>query len=225
MTKMQKISLILNLLIFISVVFAIISMLTGFHFMTEPGKAAALSTANARAFKYFTVDSNLLAGLVSLAAAICTILKATGRIKTIPEVLPLFKLASTTGVTLTMLITALFLAPFQFGFFALFVDSNLFMHLLIPLLCIIVFVFFEPAHISARQTFAGVVPMLIYGVFYGTNIILHLGNGQTSQIYDWYGFLGNGVNTIGIVALTMFSFTLLIAWSLRIANEKFANHR
>lgn len=224
MTKIQKTSLILNLLIFVSVVFAIISMLTGFRFMTEPEKPAVLSAANAKAFKYFTVDSNMLAGLVALVAAICRILTAKGRIKNIPKILPLFKLAATTGVTLTMLITTLFLAPFQFGFFVLFTDSNLFMHLLIPLLCIIVFVFFEPAEISARQTIAGVIPMLIYAVFYAANIILHLENGQTSQTYDWYGFLGGGFNTIGIVALAMFSFTLLIAWSLRIANEKFAQH-
>lgn len=222
MTKLPKISFFLNLLILIMTIFATWAMLTGFQFMTMPGKPAALSVSNIKAFKYFTVDSNVFAGIISLVMMIVHVLIAKGKLSTIPKPVQFLKLAATTGVTLTMLVTALFLAPFQFGFFALFTDSNLFLHLLIPLLCIITFVFFEPAEIPAAKTFVGVIPMLIYAVFYTTNIIVHLENGQTSQTYDWYGFLSNGVDTVWIVAPLILAVTWTLALLIQTANKKLA---
>ena len=63
MNTKQKTAFCLNLLIFVSVVFSTTAMLTGFNFM---GGSGVLSAANWLAFRYFTVDSNVLAGLVSL---------------------------------------------------------------------------------------------------------------------------------------------------------------
>lgn len=227
MTKAQRTSFFLNLLIVLLTIFAIWSMLADFRFMSEPSKPAVLSSANAKAFKYFTVDSNVFAGIISLVMIIVQLLidKGKGRLKKIPKLLHLLKLAATTGVTLTMLVTAFFLAPFQYDFFSLFMDSNLFLHLVIPLVCIVTFVFFEPADISTAQTFAGAVPMLIYAIFYSTNIILHLQNGQTSHDYDWYGFLDGGVNTIWFVAPLMLAVTWAMALLIQTANKKFAHNR
>ena len=224
MTKSQKTSFILNLLIVLMTIFAIWAMLADFRFMSDPSKPAVLSSANAKAFKYFTVDSNVFAGIISLVMMIVQVLIAKGRLKKLPKLLQLLKLAATTGVTLTMLVTIFFLAPFQFDFFSLFMDSNLFLHLLIPLVCIITFVFFEPAEISTAQTFAGTVPMLIYAIFYGTNIILHLQNGKTSHDYDWYGFLDGGVSTIWFVGPLMLAVTWAMALLLQTTNKKFAHN-
>lgn len=220
MTRLQKASFILNCVIFLSTIFAIISLLTGFRFMTEPGEPALFSAANVSSFKYFTVDSNILAGLAAIVAAVFQILKAKGCIKSIHKSISILKLAATTGVTLTMLVTVFFLAPFQFGFAALFVDSNLFMHLLIPVMCIVTFVFFEPAEFSALQTLAGIIPMLIYTVFYAINIILHLENGQPSKTYDWYGFLGGKLSSLCFVIPIMLGVTWLISFLLQAANRK-----
>ncbi|MBO7135235.1 MAG: hypothetical protein J6V73_01265 [Spirochaetaceae bacterium] len=227
MTKAQRTSFFLNLLIVLLTIFAIWAMLADFRFMSEPSKPAVLSSANAKAFKYFTVDSNVFAGIISLVIMIVQLLidKGKGRLKKIPKLLHLLKLAATTGVTLTMLVTAFFLAPFQYDFFSLFMDSNLFLHLVIPLVCIVTFVFFEPADISTAQTFAGTVPMLIYAIFYSTNIILHLQNGQTSHDYDWYGFLDGGVNTIWFVGPLLLAVTWAMALLIQTANNKFAHNR
>lgn len=220
MTKSQRASFFLNLFIVLQTIFAIWAMLADFRFMSDPSKPAVLSSANAKAFKYFTVDSNVFAGIISLVMVIVQLLINKGRLKKVPKLLYLLKLAATTGVTLTMLVTAFFLAPFQFGFAALFVDSNLFMHLLIPLLCIITFVFFEPADISTAQTFAGTVPMLIYAIFYSINILLHLENGRHSKTYDWYGFLDGGLNTIWFVGPLMLAVTWAMALLIQTANRK-----
>ena len=227
MTKAQKTSFFLNLLIVLLTIFAICAMLADFRFMSEPSKPAVLSSTNAKAFKYFTVDSNVFAGIISLVMIIVQLLinKGKGRLNKVPKLLHLLKLAATTGVTLTMLVTAFFLAPFQYDFFSLFMDANLFLHLVIPLVCIATFVFFEPADISTAQTFAGAVPMLIYAIFYSTNIILHLQNGQTSHDYDWYGFLDGGVNTIWFVGPLMLAVTWAMALLIQTANKKFAHNR
>ena len=67
MKRREKISIILNCLIFIFTVFATITMVLGIKFM---GQFEVLSARNFKSFKYFTVDSNVFAGLISLAYVI-----------------------------------------------------------------------------------------------------------------------------------------------------------
>ena len=62
-----KISLILNIIIVIMVIGASIMMFTGFRFM--PGEII-LESNKLGMFKFFTVDSNLFMGIISLLFAI-----------------------------------------------------------------------------------------------------------------------------------------------------------
>ena len=59
MKTREKISIILNSLIFIFTLFATISMIIGFKFM---GAFEVLSSRNFQSFRFFTVDSNVFAG-------------------------------------------------------------------------------------------------------------------------------------------------------------------
>ena len=172
-----------------------------------------LSSTSFQAFKYFTVDSNVIAGLVSLCYMIYLCLMAKGKIKEMPKFMTYLKLASTTGVTLTMMVTVCFLAPRSTTtYFAYFMNSNFFMHLLTPLLCIITFAFFEPANLSFKETCFGTCFMILYALYYIPNILLHLDNGMVSPAYDWYGFLFGGLNTIWFVIPLL----LLITWAFSI---------
>ena len=54
-------------------------------------------------------------------------------------------------------------------YFAYFMNSNLFMHLITPLLCIISFIFFEPAKLSFVESFTGICPMILYAFYYIPN--------------------------------------------------------
>lgn len=220
MTKKEKASFILNLLIFIFTLFATISMIIGFYFM---GDIKVLSSRNFYAFKYFTVDSNVLAGLVSLAYIILQILQSKNKIKKIPECMHLLQLAATTGVTLTMMVTVFFLAPQSTTtYFDYFMNSNLFMHLLTPLLCIISFVFFEKTEISFAKTPLGLIPMILYAFYYIPNILLHLDNGKVLPAYDWYGFLVGGLGTIWFVIPLILLITYAFAVGLWALNRKLA---
>ncbi len=220
MNKKQKVSIVLNCLIFVFTVFATVSMMIGFNFMSGE---KVLSSTNYKAFKYFTVDSNVIAGLVSFCYVIFLCLISKGRIKEMPKVMKYLKLAATTGVTLTMMVTVFFLAPrTTTTYFAYFMNSNLFMHLLTPLLCIITFAFFEPVELSFKETFYGTCFMILYALYYIPNILLHLDNGKVLPAYDWYGFLFGGLNTIWFVIPFLLFITWLFSICLWFVNKKCA---
>ncbi len=190
--------------------------------MHRSEETRAFTSSNIFAFKYFTVDSNVLAGITAaifLCFEICLVRK---KIQKIPDWLHCLRLAATTGVTLTMLITVFFLTP-QFGkeWYVLFMDNNLFFHLIIPVLCIISFIFFEPVmpELRLKNSLFGVIPMVAYGVFYTANILLHLENGMPVKEYDWYGFLDGKLSNAFIAVPVMLVLTWLISTALLKANS------
>ena len=238
------IAAVLNLSILVLTLFATISMMIGFQFMDNT--SWDFSAANFAAFRYFTVDSNVLAGIVSLVYLLFmarqkkknahTADKSAQDAKIVTSAatyehsmtlwLTLLKLAATTGVTLTMMVTVFFLAPTSSrGFFALFKNSNLFFHFLIPVLCIVSFIFFERTAKPIRfsLTLAGIIPMLVYSVYYTVNILLHLENGQPISRYDWYGFLGGKLSNIWFVMPMIYLITWIFSILLWVGNKKGAS--
>ena len=98
MKSENKVSFILNLCILILTLFSIISMMAGFNFMDNT--SWEFSAANIAAFRYFTVDSNVFAGIIALVYLVY--IMRNKKTFTIPKWLTLFKLAATTGVTLAL---------------------------------------------------------------------------------------------------------------------------
>ena len=137
----ERVSFILNILIISFTLFATITLIIGFKFM---GQFEVLSERNFKSFKYFTVDSNVFAGLISLAYVIYKFTAGGKNNSKLPRAFYILKLAATTGVTLTMMVTVFYLAPTSNGnFLRYFMNSNFFMHLITPLLCIISFIFLK----------------------------------------------------------------------------------
>ena len=208
-----KVSLGLNLLVFALTVFAFVAMFTGFQFM---GKNEAFTALGLSAFKFFTVDSNILAALTALVLVFFEADILRGKKTSIPKWLHLLSLAATTGVTLTMMVTVFFLAPtVTYNPLYLFANANLFMHLVTPLLCIVQFVFFErETKISFKESLWGVCPMVLYALFYVPNVFLHQVNGRALPEYDWYGFFFAGLNTgwivLPLIMLITWGFSLLL---------------
>jgi hypothetical protein len=217
MSIKRKISLYLNVIIILTVIFSTVSLFTGFKFM---GQFGLFEPFGLKAFKYFTVDSNILAGFVSLIYLVFSFVHSEDKPFNY-HWLYILKLSATTAVSLTMIITVFFLAPSAEHFYDLFLNSNLFMHLLTPVLCIISFSFFESFGKTAFPlSLTGLLPMLCYAAYYIPNILIHLENGKTSYEYDWYGFLKGGLNTIWFVMLILFSITLFISITLWALNKK-----
>ena len=120
-----------------------------------------------------------------------------------------------------MLVTIFFLGPTlgrTYGFFSLFEKSNFFLHLANPVLSIVVFLCFEKStKIAFRHTFTGIIPMVIYAVYYVSETVRHMENGQIAKGYDWYGFFFLGIRSAFIVLPILFIITWLISavlWKL-----------
>ena len=222
MNKRQKAALVLNLLILAFTIFATISLVIGFKFMQD---ITVLSEKNFKSFRYFTIQSNLLAAIVALIYIIFKCGPAGKNCEKLPTWLYLLKLAAADAVAFTMFVTVFYLAPTSSkGYFSLFMNSNLFMHLLTPLLCIISFIFFESAEKNPfKFNLAGVIPMALYASFYTPNVLLHLKDGKPDPVYDWYGFLAFGLNTIWIVIPLLVFIAWLLSLGLWALNKRIAS--
>lgn len=222
MERKIKMSIFMNVLIFILTLMSTIFMLVGFKFM---GEDTVLTATKIEAFKFYTVDSNILMGIIALFFAGLEIQKLFGKIDEIPTYAYVLKLVGTVGVVLTFLTTVLYLGPIiDTGFFSLFRNSNLFYHLIIPILSMITFVLFENTDkLKLKHTFIGMITMLIYSVFYTVSALLHIENGKVIHGYDWYGFVKNGLSSVYIVTPVMLLFTYLISFGLYFLNKKLNN--
>ena len=115
------------------------------------------------------------------------------------------KLAATAAVTVTFLVVACFFGPL-YGYGQLYLGSNLWFHLIIPLLAIVEFCLLN-GEIPFRMTFLTGAPALIYGCFYLGNILIN-GKGEWPDTNDWYGFLNWGYGP----AMVIFAVIILTSW-------------
>ena len=214
-----KISLILNTIIVVLVTIGTIFMFTGFKFMTD---ATLLEASKVEMFKFYTVDSNILIGIISLILVIYEIKLLNKKIDKIPNKIYLFKFIGTAGITLTFIVTAIFLAP-QYGLYSMYNNNNLFFHLIVPLLSIISYIVFEKHNNKYKYAYLGILPMFIYSIFYTSNILIHLDNDGLTFKYDFYGFLNGNLNNIYIVIPMIYLVTYIISIVLILINKKILN--
>ena len=211
--KHAKLSFYTNTFIFALVCIGCWMVLTDFNFATG---TYLFRISNIKMVKLFTVDSNILMGIAALLFAVCS---KNGNCST---KIYIFKLAATSSVALTMLVTTFYLVPIN-GFKDMFSNSNLFFHGIIPFLSIITFVFFESNDkISFKQTFLGLIPVSCYAIFYVTNGVSHSINGYVPQRYDWYHFFFMKLKSIPIVLTIILLVSYFICFLLWKCNRKLA---
>ena len=206
-----KISLVINIIIVILTIFAAIIMFAGIKFM-EGGYHVEEST-KLGLLKLFTVQSNLFMGIVSAIFAFKEIQVLKGKKEEISTKMYVIKLMSTTAVSLTFLTVFGYLGIIvPGGVIELLKNSNLFFHLLIPVLSIITFAIFERTNkLKFKNTLFGLIPTLVYGVFYATNVLIHMENGKIDPIYDWYWFVQGRAWQMAFVIPLMLIVTYAIA--------------
>lgn len=219
--KKIRISLVLNIIIVLLVILGSIFMFTGFKFMPSNSK---LEAGSIEMFRYFTVDSNILAGIVSLVMIIYEIKLLNNKISTIPDTIYILKFISTSAVSLTFLTTAIFLTP-QYGIYNLYSNTNLFFHLIVPLLAIISYISLENHNSKYKYAILGIIPMFIYSIYYVSMIIVNLNNGGLTYKYDFYGFLRGNINNAYMVLPIMYLVTYLISLTLIKLNKVLNNKK
>lgn len=216
--KKLNISLILNILIVILVIIFTLFMVLDIHFMKEVKLLEVNSLEN---FKFFTVDSNVLMGIISLTMIIYELKLKNNKIKEIPKYIYILKMVGVSAISLTFIVTLFFLSP-MYGFYAMYNNSNLFFHLIIPLLSIISYIFYEKYNNKYKYAVFGIIPMFVYGIIYATNILVRLNTDGLTFKYDFYGFLQGNINNIYFVVPTIIIVSYLISLLLVYLNKKFS---
>ena len=212
-----KVSLIMNIIIFALVLLASIIMFTGYKFMEGP--EILLESSKLGMFRFFTVDSNIFMGVISFIFIIKDIEFLKGKIKDIDKRYYILKLMSTVAVAITFFVVFTYLGPIsKGGIMSMLLNSNLFFHLVIPVLSMLTFTLFEgTSKLELKYIYYGVVPTVLYSIYYLINVLVHIENGKVSPIYDWYWFVQGGLWNAFIVAPLMIvisCFISLILWRL-----------
>ena len=146
----------------------------------------------------------------------------TDRRKRLPVPLMVFKQLSVVGVAITFIVTLVYLAPFgPYGFTSMYINATLFFHLIVPLISIINYVFFEKYDNDLSYLWWGLLTMFLYSAYYVTNIITHLNAPNVAQ-YDFYGFLGGQLQNMAFVIIIMYGLATLVSTMLIQLNIKFS---
>ena len=198
-SKRRILNIISNAIIVILVAVSIILIFTS-------RKEATLAEKE-KAFVYFTVQSNLLIGLVSLISLF---------VLSIPKIkygkwLIVLKMVATNAVFLTFAVVMVYLAPLM-GFNKVFIGPNLFMHLITPLLSIANFIILEPRdELKFYHNIFSIIPPLIYGIIYFINLAVRDAYGDIK--YDWYMFgkYGPGIGSLAFLVVLIISFVATLA--------------
>lgn len=171
----------------------------------------SLAANGFRSLKFFTVQSNLLAGV---AAFIWILQNGKGTVSRGAEV---FKYVAATAVFLTLMTVMVFLGPL-YGYPMMFEGANLFFHLVVPVMCILEVIFMTDTDFTPKDNRIAVIPMILYGVFYLGNNMVN-GIGEWPDTNDWYGFLAWGWG-IGIL---VFALMILATWLMGLFLRKMQN--
>ena len=158
------------LLLLLHLAAAVLALSASWEFLFSPGAGGNL-VFSARAFRYFTIDSNLLAALSSLL--LLPYLPRLSRGAPLPDWLWTVRLASTAAVAVTLATVMLFLAPIR-GYDYMLDGPDLYLHLICPVLYILSFVLLEgKSGVPARGALWGVLPVFVYGLVYMYMVVAH----------------------------------------------------
>ena len=154
------------------------------------------------ALRFFTTQSNILVAAASLLTALA--LSSEG---TIPRWIWTLKYIGTAAVTVTMLTVFLFLAPSIGKDWVkyLLTGSDIFMHLLTPLLALFTFCVFERQGMTFLQSLWGMLPVLLYGPLYLYKILFAP---PEKRWDDFYGFNKQGKWPVAFAAMVAGTFVI-----------------
>ena len=161
----------------------------------------------------FTVQSNILLGLIAFVGMILGIRNLKKELP-IPKSFLTWYLVASSAAMLTAITVIFFLAPGRAlqgkNYFEMMMGPMFFFHFFNPFLSAFTFIFLTPpAKLGARNCLFSLLPPVVYGLFYVTNVVF------LKNWYDFYGFTfgGNDWATIPvfvIIGLVTFSIALLL---------------
>ena len=187
--------------------------------------SGALITNGLGSMKYFTVLSNLFEGAASAIWLVSS--RRHGKANagkngtvndgtngTASDRAERLKYVAAAAVGLTFTTVMCFLGPL-YGYPAMFVGGNLFMHLITPVAAVAEIIFLSDFRYTRRDNKLVIIPPLLYGIVYLCNNLIN-GIGEWPDTNDWYLFLAWGY-PVGII---IFAVICAVTWLLGLAMRK-----
>ncbi|MBO4831113.1 MAG: hypothetical protein J5569_01420 [Oscillospiraceae bacterium] len=198
---------VFNALIVLFTVYGIIRFFT-------VGGSGNMAVFNTAAFRYFTVDSNILVALASLLILIAQIKSLRNGIP-VSRRLMAFKHVGATAVGVTFFTVFCFLGTL-YGYKAMIEGVSLCMHLMTPLLAMLGFWFLDRGQETRfRSVFLGLLPTALYGVVYIAMTVFQ------KRWKDFYGFNIGGRWILSCVLMVIATFIISAGlWALHRATGK-----
>ena len=150
-----------------------------------------LSTKGLRSLRYFTVLSNHFVAI----SALLWLIKGNHYTEWI-------KMIAMGEIGVTFLVTALYLG-FLYGHKNMYAGANLHLHMSVPLLCFIEYLFFCKEEFLFNEFLFIWIPLLLYACFY-IYFVMKYGRKTEKETYDFYGFFTWGVKGFLLIALVLF---------------------
>lgn len=207
LSRKRAVSMVINLLLFLFTVY-------GVSLFFYRGGDGNMQVFGSRCFRFFTVDSNILAALAGIILFVFEVRTLrTGDM--LPRWAVVLKMVATVAVAVTFFTVMLFLGP-VFGFRGMFAGANFFMHLVSPLLAMISLCVLENREpLRFRATFLGLLPTFIYGIVYVYEVFFSRGWPD----YYGFGFLGHWTIVAAVMLIATYILCILL-WGLRKALGK-----
>lgn len=205
----------LDILTFIFMILGITFSMFDVRFMIDLPRLSTLPI-----LMTFTGLSNVFIGVVCL---VCALYRIINKEMVLPKVLFLLKIIALAEITITFVITASYLSPsLGSSWWRLYINNNLFNHLLTPLLAIITFIILERrVEIKFQECFYSVIPIAAYAVMYVINVYTHLTpEGKTDLAYDIYGFARFGVFFLILFLIGFFAISFGLTLLYRYQNQQ-----
>ena len=171
----------------------------------------ALWNTGLNKFKFFTVDSNVLAALSLLVALPFNYIRIKSG-KALPTFCAVFSLVGVTSSTVTFMTVLCFLGP-RLGYANMFLGNNLLLHLVCPVCMALSYIFDFGAEkkLKFRFTPLSLLPTVLYAALYFTMVMI------THGWEDFYGFNAGGMWYVS--GILMFAATYAIGVMLWAAHK------
>ena len=141
-------------------------------------------------FRFFTTDSNILAGILSLIAGFTGLRALVRGEDRLPAFAVTLKYIGAVAVSLTFTVVLVFLGP-VFGYGSMYLGSSFYMHGVIPILTVVSFIAFDRGkRLPKRTILFAMIPVVLYGIVYFTEVVL-IGQARGGW-KDFYGFTRGG---------------------------------
>ena len=218
--RKMNISFFINNIISVLTINAIIMSIMGIKFMY--GYEPSSEITGVPIYSYFTIQSNIFMGIVSFIFANREYQVLKGKKREVSRFFYILKYVATVSVSLTFFVVFAYLGfVTKGGHIPLIRNSNLFFHLIIPVVSILSFVFLEKTDvIKPRDALYAVIPTFLYELYYVSNILINMKNGKIIPSNDWYLIAKNGLLVSLIVAPAMLGITYLLSITIRKLNRK-----